>query len=79
MVGSKETLEELKGRMGRAAASLLTASASGRPVRRRLAARGYGPAPLRRNLISDERLLRVLAKQISRLMAEDGRRGVGSP
>ena len=38
---------------------------------------GRPAATSRRGPVSDERLLRALVKEISRLMAEEGRRGVG--
>ena len=73
-----ETVEALRARLGRTVASLLADGGAGRSVTRRATESGRPAATSRRGTVSDERLLRALVKEISRLMAEEGRRGVGS-
>ena len=77
MAADEETVEALRARLGRTVASLLTDRGSV-PVTRLAVGAGQEVARPRRGTVSDERLLRALVKEISRLMAEEGRRGVGS-
>ena len=78
MAANEATVEALRARLGRTVASLLADGGAGRSMVRRAAVGGHEVAAPRRRPVSDERLLRALVKEISRLMAEEGRRGVGS-
>ena len=78
MAADETTVEALRSRLGRTVASLLEDGGAGRSAARRATVGGHEVATPRRRSVSDERLLRALVKEISRLMAEEGRRGVGS-
>ena len=77
MAADEETVEALRARLGRTVESLLVAGGSA-PVTRLPVGAGRPAATSRRGPVSDERLLRALVKEISRLIAEEGRRGVQS-
>ena len=78
MASDEETVEALRARLGRTVESLVADRAVARTVTRLPVGAGRDVARTRRGTVSDERLLRALVKEISRLMAEEGRRGVGS-
>ena len=75
MATDGETVDALRARLGRTVASLRADGGAMRSVTRRAAVGGQEVGGSRRRSISDERLLRALVKEISRLMAEEGRRG----
>ena len=75
MASDEETLEALRARLGGSVASLLAAGGPGRTVTGRTPLAERPAAATRQGRVSDERLLRALAKEIRRLMAEEGRRG----
>ena len=78
MAVNDATVEALRARLGRTVASLLADGGAGGSVVRRATVGGHEVAAPRRRSVSDERLLWALVKEIARLMAEEGRRGVGS-
>ena len=78
MAADEATVEALRARLGRTVESLLSDGGAGRFVTRRATVGGHEVAAPRRRPVSDERLMRALVKEISRLMAEEGRRGVVS-
>ena len=78
MAADEETVDALRARLGRTLESLLVAGGTAPVTRQPVGARRQPAATSRRGPVSDERLLRALVKEISRLMAEEGRRGVQS-
>ena len=78
MAADEETVEALRARLGRTVVESLLVAGGSAPVTRLPVGAGRPAATSRRGPVSDERLLRALVKEISRLIAEEGRRGVQS-
>ncbi len=76
MASHDERADALRSRLGRTVASLLAAGGPAPPAARRPDTRPAS-APPPRGTVSEERLLRALAREMSRLMAEENRRGAG--